>query len=86
MAGYATLCFNRLVFEHKWSLLIGMACEANRIPSCRRAQLSTNKATVGIVTIRALDESFFHAMVERHIELWLDFLMTGVTKGWLSFD
>lgn len=86
MAGHATLCLDRLVLEHKGSLLIRMACVANRIPRCRRAQLLAYKATVGIVTIRTLNESFFHAMVERHIELRLDFLMTGVAEGRLSFD
>ncbi len=86
MAGHATLRLDRLVLEHKGSLLIRMACEANRIPRCRRAQLLANEPSVGIVTVRALNEPFFHAMVERHIELRLDFLMAGVAEAWLNFD
>jgi hypothetical protein len=86
MTGHATLSLDRLVLEHKGTLLIRVACEANRIPRCGRAQLLANEPTVGVVTIRALNESFFHAMVERHIELGLDLLMAGVAKGWLSFD
>lgn len=86
VAGHATLGLDWLVLEHKGSLLIRMACEANRISRRRRAQLLANEAAVGIVTIRALNESFFHAMVERHIELRLDLLMAGVAEGWLRFD
>jgi hypothetical protein len=86
VAGHAALGLDRLVLEHKGSLLIRMARVANRIPRCRRAQLLTNKPTVGVVTIRALNEPFLHAMVERHIELWLDLLMAVVTEVGLSFD
>jgi len=86
MAGHAALCLDRLMLEHKRSLLISMARVANRIPRCRRAQLLANEPTMGIVTIGALNKSFFHAMVERHIELRLDLLMAGVAEGWLRFD
>jgi len=86
MAGHAPLCLDRLVLEHKRSLLICMARVANRIPRCRRPQLLANEPTVGIVTIGALNKSFFHAMVERHIELRFDLLMAGVAEGWLRFD
>ena len=63
-----------------------MACEANRIARRRGAQLLTNEPTMGIVTIRTLNEAFLHAMVEGHIELRLDLLMAGVTEVCLSFD
>lgn len=86
MAGHATLRLDWLVLKHKRSLLIRMACEANRVPRCRRAQLLANEPTMGIVTIGALNKSFFHAVVERHIELRLDLLMAGVAEGWLRFD
>ena len=39
-----------------------------------------------IVTIGALNESLFHPMVERHVELWLDLLMAAVAQGRLSFS
>ena len=35
MAGYATLCFDRLVLEDERSLLVHVACETNRIPRRR---------------------------------------------------
>lgn len=86
MAGHAPLCLNRLVLEHKRSLFICMARVANRIARRRRPQLLANEPTVGIVTIGALNQSFFHPMVERHIELRFDLLMAGVAEGWLRFD
>ncbi len=86
MAGHAALCLDRLVLEHKRSLLIRMARVADRIPRCRRAQLLANKPTMGIVAIGTLNKSFFHTMVEGHIELRLDLLMAGVTEVCLSFD
>jgi hypothetical protein len=86
VASHATLGLDRLVLEHKGPLLIRVARVADRIPRCRRAQLLANEPTVGIVTIGALNESFFHSMVERHIELGLDLLMAGVAEGWLRFD
>jgi hypothetical protein len=86
MAGYATLCLDRLVLEHEGSLLVRMARVANRVPRCRRAQLLANEPAMGVVTIRALNEAFFHAMVKRHIELWLHFLMAGIAEIRLRFD
>ena len=86
MAGHAPLGLDRLVLEHKGSLLICMARVANRIPRCRRPQLLADEPAVGIVAIGALNKSFFHAMVERHIELRFDLLMAGVAKRRLRFD
>jgi hypothetical protein len=63
-----------------------MARVANRIPRCRRAQLLADEPTMGIVTIGTLNKSFFHTMVEGHIELRLDLLMAGVAQGRLRFD
>ena len=41
---------------------------------------------MGVVTVGALDEPFFHAMVERHVELRLDLLVAGIAEIRLSFD
>ena len=74
------------MLEDKRSLLIRVACEADRIPSGRGAKLLADEPAMGIVTIGTLNEPFFHAMVERHVELRLDLLMAGVAKIRLSFD
>ena len=86
MTGYATLCLDRLVLEHKGSLLIHMACEANRIPRRRRAQLLAYEPTVGVMAIRTPNEPFFDSVVERHVELRFNFLMAGIAESWLTFD
>src|SRR6516164_9289142 len=41
---------------------------------------------MGIVTIRALNEPFFYAMVERHVELRFDFLVAAIAQRWLGLD
>src|SRR5579864_1005259 len=41
---------------------------------------------MGVMTIGALNESLFHAMVERHVELCLSLQMAAIAKGWLGFD
>ena len=86
MAGDATLCLDRQMLENEWSLLIGMAGVADRIPCCRRPQIFADEPAVRIVAIRTINEPFLHAVVEGHIELWLDLLVTGVAKSRLSLD
>ena len=86
MAGHAAFGLYWLVLENEWSLLIDVAVEADSIPRGRRAELLADEPTVGVVTIRTLNESFFHPMVERHVELRLDLLVARVAEIWLSFD
>ena len=83
---YATLGLDRQMLEDKRALLIRVACEADRIPGRRRTKLLANESTMGVVTIGTLDEPFFHAMVEGHVELWLDLLMAGIAEIRLSLD
>ena len=85
MAGDATLSFDRLMLKNERTLFVSVARVAHLI-SCRcRAQLLADEPTVRIVTIRALNESLFHPVVERHVELWFDLLMAAVAQGRLSF-
>lgn len=86
MAGDATLGFDRLMLKNKRSLFVSVARVAHFISRRCRAQLLADKPTVRIVTIRALNESLFHPVVERHVELGLDLLMAAVAEGRLSFS
>lgn len=86
MAGDATLGLDRQMLENEWSLLIGMAGVADRIPCRRRPELFADEPSVGVVAIRTVNEPFLHAMMEWHVELRLDLLMAGVAKTWLSLD
>ena len=84
MAGHATLGFDRLVLKNKGSLFVRMAGVADLISRGCRAQLLADKSAVRVVTIRALNQSLFHPMVERHVELRFDLLVTAVTQSGLS--
>jgi hypothetical protein len=86
MAGLAAFRLYRLVFEDERSLLVHVACEANRIPRRRRAQLLAHEPTMGIVAIRAFQQPFFHPVMKRHVELRLDVQVTAIAEGWLSLD
>lgn len=43
------------------------------------------RRTMHIVTIRALNQTLIHAMVERHLELRFLLQVTGVAESWLRF-
>ena len=86
VAGHATLGLDCLMLKDKWSLLVNVACEADAVLRCRRAQLFADEPTVRVVAIRALNESLFHPMVERHVELRFDLLMTAVTQSRLRLS
>jgi hypothetical protein len=85
MAGLAPIDLHRLMFEYKRSLLVRVACEANRILSGRSPHLMGPHGAVRIVAIGALDEAFIYSMVERHIELSFLRKMARVAKLGLSF-
>lgn len=80
VTGRASFDFHRLMLEHKWPLLVGMAGEANRILGRRRAYLLRSDRSVHIVAVRALNQAFIHAMMKRHLELSLLLQMATVTK------
>lgn len=85
MAGDATLGFDRLMLKNERTLFVSVTRVAHFISCRRRAQLLADEPTVRIVTIRALNESLFHPVMERHVELWLDLLMAAIAEGRLSF-
>jgi len=85
MAGRASFDFHRLVLEDEWSLLIGMAREADSILRRRGPDLFRSDGAVHVVTIRTLNQTFIHAMVEGHLELGLLLQVAGVTKLRLRF-
>lgn len=86
MTRLAAFCLYRLMFENEGSLLVGVACEADSIPRRRRSKLLPDEPSMGVMTIRALHQSFFHPMVERHIELRLHLQVACVAEFRLSFD
>lgn len=69
MAGLASLDFHRGVFEHKRTLLVRMALEADGILRRRRAHLLGPGRAVRIVAVGALDEALVHPVMERHFKL-----------------
>lgn len=52
---YATLGLDRQMLEDKRSLLIRVACEADRIPGGRRAKLLADESAMGVVTVGTLN-------------------------------
>jgi hypothetical protein len=86
MASHATFCLDRLVLKYERPLFVHMACKADIVAPCRRAQLLADEPTMRIVTIHTLNCSLFHSMVERHVELRFDFLMTAVTQSGLRLS
>ena len=85
MAGHATLGLDRLVLKDKRPLFVCVAGVADLISRSGRAQLLANEPAMGIVAVCALDQPFFNAMVEWHVELRFDLLMAAVTKRGLRF-
>lgn len=71
VARFTALGLDGLVLENEWSLLVHMACEADSIPRRGRSQLLPYESSMGIMTIRALHQSFLDTMVEGHVELRL---------------
>ena len=51
VAALTTLRLNPLVLEDKRPLFVCVACEANRVPRGRRAQLLANKPAVRVMAI-----------------------------------
>ena len=80
MAGLTSVDLHRLVFENKRSLLVRVAFEADRILRGRSPHLVGLYRSVHVVAIAALDQSFVHAMVERHVELRFLLEMAPIAK------
>jgi hypothetical protein len=80
VAGLASLDLYRLVLEHIRPLLVGMALEADKILGGRGAHLLRFHRSVDVMTVATLNQTFIHAMVERHIELRLLSEMARIAK------
>ena len=68
------------MFEYERSLFVRMTVKADTVPGSGRSQFFSEETAMGIVTIRALEKSFFDPMVRRQVELCLHLLMTPVTE------
>src|SRR5262245_2926920 len=65
MARYATLRFDRRVFERERSRLVSVAIEAKLVLRRRRPQLACQETAVLVVAIGAVDQALIHAMMKR---------------------
>ena len=85
MTGRASFDLDGLVLEHKRSLFVGVATEANRILRRRGPHLLGPNRAVHIVAVRALDQALIDTMVEGHLKLRFLLQVAGVTKLRLCF-
>ena len=72
--------FQRRVLEHEWPLLVCMALDATSISSGCKSGLLQLKATVRIVAVAAFHHSFEDFVMERLVEVRLDFVVTAQAK------
>ncbi len=86
MAGRASLGFHRFMLKDKRTALIAVTLEANRILVRRCAQLTFSRRSVSIVAIRALNEPFLDAMMERLLEISSLFGVAGEAQRSLILD
>ena len=77
---------DRLVFENERSTLVAVALEANHVLIRRRPKLTSSQCAVRIVAIAALDQPFFHAMMERLLEIGFLFGMAREAQRRLLLD
>jgi hypothetical protein len=71
MARLASFYLDDCVFENKWPLLVDVARKTDGVPRRRRSKLFPDETSVRVMAIRALHQSFFHAVVKGHVELCL---------------
>ena len=76
----AALGLHRRVLEGKRPLLINVALDAGCIDATGKSGLPRFEPAVRVVTIAATHRAFQHFMMERHIELRLNFVMTTGAK------
>lgn len=67
---------HRSVFESEWSLLINVTLDAAGVGPRGQSGLLQLKAAVRVVTIAATHRAFQNFVVERHVELRLNFTVT----------
>jgi hypothetical protein len=84
VAGDAALDFDRFVFEHERSGLVGMAFEANGVFGRGGAQLPGEEAPVLVMAVRTPYEALIDAMMEGAVELLLLIEMAAVAQRRLA--
>ncbi len=62
----AALGAHRNMFEHEWTLFIGVTFVANLLVTRRRLQLPRNRGAMRIVAVRAGQQAFVDTVPERH--------------------
>lgn len=80
MATDAAFSLDRGVFEDKRSAYIGVALGADGVHVGSGLQVRGQGGAVRIVAVVALDQAFFHLVMERHGELGLDFCVALEAK------
>src|SRR5262245_59499707 len=65
------------MFVGEWTLLVGVTLDASSISTRRQSCLFQLEAAVRIVTVAATHRAFQHFVMERHIELRLNFVVTA---------
>jgi hypothetical protein len=85
MARLASIHLHGRVFEHKRSLLVRVALEANSVLRGRSPHLVRLHRAVHVVAIAALDQALVHSMMERHVELGFLLEMAPIAKLGLGF-
>src|ERR1700675_4645671 len=86
VAGCTAFDLHGFMLKHEGSSLVRVTRETHRILRGRGADLLGRNGSVRVVTVTALDESFVHPVMERHLELGLLIQVAGIAKRWLSFD
>jgi hypothetical protein len=86
MARLTSIDLHRLVFENKRTLLVRVALEADRILRGRSPHLVGFHRAVHVVAIAALDQTFIHTMMERHVELGFLLQMAPIAKLGLGLN
>ena len=83
MGGVTTataLSLDRYVFINEWSLLVGVALDANRVPGRHGSYLAEGGCAMNVMAVAALDETFFDSMMKRLGEVGFGSRMTSVAE------
>jgi hypothetical protein len=83
MAGHASFRLHGGVFKGERTSLVRVAVEAKLILCSRGTQLMGQEPAMRIVTIRTLDQSLIHFVMEGPGKIRFGFQMAAVTKAWL---
>jgi hypothetical protein len=76
VATQAPLCLDSGMLIDERPARLRVALSADRILVGRRPQVAVHESAVGVVAVTALDQTFVHPVMERHIEGRLDVRVT----------